>query len=90
MSRVDRAVRRVRPRCLVLVETEIWPGLLRAVHAVGSPIVVVSGVSPADAAEKLGFGDSLAPPDAYIEKPVELPRFLATVGELLSGSRKHP
>lgn len=40
---VDRAMRAVRPRCLVLVETEIWPGLLRAASRVGTPVVMVSG-----------------------------------------------
>jgi len=54
------------------------------------PIVVVSGVNPADAAEKLGLGDSLAAPDAFIEKPVELPLFLTTIGELLAGARRSP
>lgn len=49
---VDRAVRRVRPRCLVLVETEIWPGLLRAVHGIGSPTVVVSGRMSARSLER--------------------------------------
>ena len=54
----------------------------------GIPIVVVSGVNPADAADKLGLGDSLAAPDAFIEKPVELPLFLKTIGDLLSGARR--
>ena len=27
---VDRVMRPVRPRCLVIVETEIWPALIRA------------------------------------------------------------
>lgn len=40
---VDRAMRRVRPRCLIVLETEIWPGLLRAAHAVRAPIAVASG-----------------------------------------------
>jgi len=44
---VDRALRRVRPRCLLLVETEIWPGLLRAADEIDCPVVMVSGrVSP--------------------------------------------
>jgi 3-deoxy-D-manno-octulosonic-acid transferase len=44
---VDRVLRDVRPRCLILVETEIWPGLLRAAEHVGCPAVMVSGrVSP--------------------------------------------
>jgi 3-deoxy-D-manno-octulosonic-acid transferase len=40
---IDRALRRVRPRALILVETEIWPGLLRAADSVGAVAVVVSG-----------------------------------------------
>jgi 3-deoxy-D-manno-octulosonic-acid transferase len=40
---VDRALRRVRPRALILVETEIWPGLLRAADSVGAVTAVVSG-----------------------------------------------
>jgi 3-deoxy-D-manno-octulosonic-acid transferase len=40
---VDRVLAAVRPRALVLVETEIWPGLLRAAQRTGTPVVVVSG-----------------------------------------------
>jgi 3-deoxy-D-manno-octulosonic-acid transferase len=40
---IDRAFRRVRPRALIVIETEIWPGLMRAAAAVGAPIAVVSG-----------------------------------------------
>lgn len=40
---VDRALRRVRPRCIAVVETEIWPGLLRAARRLEIPVVVVSG-----------------------------------------------
>lgn len=44
---VDHVLRAVRPRCLVLIETEIWPGLLRAAARLRVPIVVVSGrISP--------------------------------------------
>lgn len=46
------------------------------------PIVVVSGVVAADAAEKLGLGDSLPPPDAFVEKPVNLQFLIETVGRL--------
>lgn len=38
-----RVLEGLRPRCLVLVETEIWPGLLRAAGRQGVPVVVVSG-----------------------------------------------
>lgn len=48
----------------------------------GVPIVVVSGVSPADAEERLGMGDELPAPDAFIEKPVELPELVAAVRRL--------
>lgn len=44
---VDRVFRRLRPRALLVVETELWPGLFRAAHRVGAPIAIVSGrVSP--------------------------------------------
>jgi len=37
------AMRRTRPRALVLVETELWPSLVAAAHRQGTPVVVVSG-----------------------------------------------
>lgn len=40
---VERALGRVRPACLVLVETEIWPVWLAAARRRGIPIAVVSG-----------------------------------------------
>jgi len=40
---VARALSRVRPRALVLVETELWPGWIRAAHERGVPVLVVSG-----------------------------------------------
>ena len=40
---VDRVMRRIAPRCLVLVETELWPGLIRAASSQGVPTVLVSG-----------------------------------------------
>jgi 3-deoxy-D-manno-octulosonic-acid transferase len=38
-----RAVRRVRPRCFVALETELWPNLLRALATAGIPAVVANG-----------------------------------------------
>jgi 3-deoxy-D-manno-octulosonic-acid transferase len=40
---VDRVFARLRPRALLVVETEIWPGLLRAARRVGAPSALVSG-----------------------------------------------
>ena len=48
----------------------------------GIPVVVVSGVLPADVAEKLGLGDALPPPDGFVEKPVDLARLIETVERL--------
>ncbi len=39
---VDRVFARVQPRALIVVESEIWPGMLRAAERVGASIVVVS------------------------------------------------
>ena len=40
---VGRALGRVRPRAVVLVETELWPALLRSARRRGVPVVVVNG-----------------------------------------------
>ena len=40
---VERVVRRVRPRLLILVETEIWPHLIRACHEAGARAMLVNG-----------------------------------------------
>ncbi|MBI4012680.1 MAG: 3-deoxy-D-manno-octulosonic acid transferase [Candidatus Rokubacteria bacterium] len=38
-----RAVRRVRPRCFIALETELWPNLLRTLAAAGVPAVLANG-----------------------------------------------
>jgi 3-deoxy-D-manno-octulosonic-acid transferase len=40
---VRRVVRQVHPRLLLLVDTEIWPHLLRACHEAGAKTLVVNG-----------------------------------------------
>jgi 3-deoxy-D-manno-octulosonic-acid transferase len=40
---VDRVFLRLRPRALIVVETEIWPGLLRAARRAAAPSALVSG-----------------------------------------------
>jgi 3-deoxy-D-manno-octulosonic-acid transferase len=40
---VDRVLRQVRPCCLVLVETEIWPALIGGAARQGAPCMMVSG-----------------------------------------------
>lgn len=43
-----RFISRVRPRVLVLIETELWPNLLRQGHLAGLPVVLVNArLSPA-------------------------------------------
>ncbi|HET7839959.1 MAG TPA: 3-deoxy-D-manno-octulosonic acid transferase [Terriglobia bacterium] len=39
---VDRAVARVRPSLLVIVETELWPNLLRSAHQSGARVALVN------------------------------------------------
>ena len=48
------------------------------------PIVVVSGLNPADAEKYLGFGESLPPPDAFIEKPIDMVELITAVGRLIA------
>ncbi len=38
-----RTVNRIRPEVLVIVETELWPNLIRAAHASGARVLVVNG-----------------------------------------------
>jgi 3-deoxy-D-manno-octulosonic-acid transferase len=40
---VRRVLKRVRPRAVVLIETELWPHWLRAFAAARAPVVVVNG-----------------------------------------------
>ncbi|MBF0124121.1 MAG: 3-deoxy-D-manno-octulosonic acid transferase [Magnetococcales bacterium] len=40
---INRVVTLVRPRCLILLETELWPNLIQAVAQQGTPVVVVNG-----------------------------------------------
>ncbi len=40
---VRRAIRRVRPVALVLVELELWPNLIAAAHRRGIPVILVNG-----------------------------------------------
>jgi len=49
----------------------------------GTPIVVVTGLVPADAIGKVGLGETLPPPDAFVEKPVDIPKFVETVRNLV-------
>lgn len=40
---VSRFVRALKPRMLVLVETEIWPNAVRIARRAGAPVIVVNG-----------------------------------------------
>jgi len=40
---VRRALRRFNPALLVIIETEIWPNLLRQAHRRGTPVLLLSG-----------------------------------------------
>lgn len=40
---MDRALDAVRPHLLVLLETELWPGLLNAAKRRGIPVIIVNG-----------------------------------------------
>src|SRR5256885_145916 len=40
---VNRTLRLVKPRMFIMMETEIWPNLLRACHRAGVKTVLVNG-----------------------------------------------
>jgi len=52
---VDRVVRRLQPRGLILVETELWPALLRAAGRHRVPAAIVSGRISARAAARYAW-----------------------------------
>lgn len=52
---VDRVLRSVQPTCLIIMETEIWPALIRAAARHGVPIVMVSGRISARAAARYSW-----------------------------------
>jgi 3-deoxy-D-manno-octulosonic-acid transferase len=52
---VGRVMRRLRPRCLVIVETELWPALIRAAARRAVPCVIVSGRISPRAAERYAW-----------------------------------
>ncbi|MEN8149932.1 MAG: response regulator [Planctomycetota bacterium] len=54
------------------------------------PAIVVTGVTRADAESRLGLGRDVRAPDGYIEKPVDIPQFLETVGRLAAPGRRQP
>jgi 3-deoxy-D-manno-octulosonic-acid transferase len=58
---VDRVFRRVRPRVVILVETELWPGVLRAAARVGAAVAIVSGRLSARALERYRWAGPLFP-----------------------------
>jgi 3-deoxy-D-manno-octulosonic-acid transferase len=58
---VDRVLRRVRPRIVILIETELWPGLLRAAAAIGAPVAMVSGRLSARAYARYRWAGPLFP-----------------------------
>jgi 3-deoxy-D-manno-octulosonic-acid transferase len=58
---VDRVFQRVRPHLVILVETELWPGLLRAAAAVGAPVALVSGRLSARALARYRWAGPLFP-----------------------------
>ena len=64
---IGRVVDAVRPRALVLIETELWPNLLRLLPARGVPVIVVNGrLSPRAFARVLKVRSLYAPGVAAI------------------------
>ncbi|MFO8006522.1 MAG: glycosyltransferase N-terminal domain-containing protein [Candidatus Brocadiia bacterium] len=59
---VRRAMRRVAPSALVLVELEVWPNLLEVCRQSGIPVAIVSGRINAGSARRLHTLHRLWPP----------------------------
>lgn len=47
------------------------------------PVVVVTGLNPADAAARARYGEGVPPPDAWFDKPIDVARLVETVSGLV-------
>lgn len=56
---VRRFLRRTRPQALILMETELWPNLLRIAHREGVDVCLVNARLSARSARRYGFVPSL-------------------------------
>ena len=80
---IRRVLRRLRPRILVVAETEIWPNLFREVKRAGCGLIVVNGRISDEAAPRYRkwrwfFRHVLQWPDAILAQNIALrERFLA-------------
>ena len=80
---IRRVLRRLRPRVLVVAETEIWPNLFREVKRAGCGLIVVNGRISDQAAPRYlrwrwFFRHALQWPDAILAQNAEIrDRFLA-------------
>ncbi len=55
---VGKLIRRISPRVLILIETEIWPGMIMTARKKGVPIIIVNGRISASSFrgyQKIGF-----------------------------------
>ena len=82
---VRRALGRIRPLAFVLVETEVWPNLIRAVKRAGIPLALVNGrVSDASFRGyrrlRWFFGEALACFDAILAQSADDKRRYETIG----------
>nr|CRH06359.1 GT30 : 3-Deoxy-D-manno-octulosonic-acid transferase (kdotransferase) [Candidatus Magnetococcus massalia] len=59
---VKRVVRAIRPRLMVVMETELWPHLFRAIGEAGTPLLVVNGrLSPGSYRNYYKFRAAMSP-----------------------------
>lgn len=79
-----RAVSQVRPKALVLLETELWPGLLVACREASVPVVVVNGrMTTKSLARYLlwpGLWRAVAPEAVLAVSPADATRFSLLFG----------
>jgi 3-deoxy-D-manno-octulosonic-acid transferase len=82
---VRRAIRRIRPRLFITMETELWPNFLREMKQSGTPSVVVSGRISSHSYRKyrlarLFFSRVLANIDAFYMQTEEDARRIISIG----------
>jgi 3-deoxy-D-manno-octulosonic-acid transferase len=92
-SLMKKAIDRWRPALLVLLETELWPGLLGACREKGVPVVILNGrMSKKSLSAYLRlrkFWLQIAPDAVYAVSPEDADRFEALFGNDRVGSMKN-
>jgi len=83
-SLMQKAVDAIQPRIMVLLETEIWPGLMNAIKVKGIPMIIVNGRMQAKSLRHYQlwprFWHALGPDRIMAVSPADADRYVCLYG----------